>query len=136
MRPTMKPFIAVIAASSHDMLLVAWLGRIALEAVAPAVDELLDGEQRDEKPRERDRGIERGERRHRRHAEIAQALDDVYAAEIHHAEGGEEHDAAVEDLGDQTGAPVHRFGDRGEIEMIGAPDRHAGADEDAVDEEG
>src|SRR6476661_10614587 len=103
----MKPFIAVIVASSHRMLLVARLGGIAFETVAPAIDKLLDGEQRDEKARERDRGIESGEWRHRRHAKIAQTLNDVDDAEIHHARGGEEDDATVEDLGDQAGPPVH-----------------------------
>src|SRR5690242_13429517 len=97
-RQTMKPFIAVMASSSHLMLLVAALGGIAFEAMAPAIDELLDGEEGDEDPGERNGGVVRGDRRHRRHAEAAEALQEVDVAEIDHAEGGEEDDAAVEHL--------------------------------------
>src|SRR5713101_5765393 len=96
---TMRPFVAVMASSSHGVLLVGDLGRVALEAVTPAVYELLDGEQRDQDAGERDRGVERGDRGHRRHAEAAKTLGEIDETEIDHAECGEQNDAAIEYLG-------------------------------------
>src|SRR5262250_1754956 len=65
---------------------VLWLGLLGLEAVAPAVPELLDREQHDECARDGDHRIVGRERRHRGHAEIAEALQEIDVAEIGHAE--------------------------------------------------
>src|SRR6266567_3246655 len=59
---------------------VLWLGLRRFEAVAPAVPELLDREQHDECPRDRDHGVIGRERRHRGHAEVPEALQKATAS--------------------------------------------------------
>src|SRR6516164_3500993 len=60
-----------------DQTLGERFGTAAGKVVAPAVDELLDREERDQSARQRDRGVKRGERRHRRHAEIAEPGEEI-----------------------------------------------------------
>ena len=71
-------------------------GVVAGEAVAPAIDELLDREQSDQRARKRDRRIKRSERGHRRPAEIAETGEEVEVAEIDHAERRAEDDEPIE----------------------------------------
>ena len=86
-------------------------------------------------PRQRDRGIERGDRRVRRQAETAKAPEIVEVAEPDQAERDAEHHEADDDLDDQARRAVHRLGDRGQIEMIVAAGGDRGADEDRIDEQ-
>src|SRR5437588_6220182 len=112
-------------------------GRLSIvpgEPVAPAVDELLDGEQRNKLARKRDRRVKRGERRHRRHAEIAEPGEEIEIAEIDHAERRTENDEAIESLDHQPRSPGHCFGDRREAEVVIAPRRRRRTDEHAVNE--
>src|SRR5215471_5216557 len=56
---------------------VLWLGLLGLEAVAPAVPELLDREQHDERSGDGDHRIVGRQRRHRGHAKIAESLQEI-----------------------------------------------------------
>src|SRR5690349_19899826 len=93
------------------------------KSVAPTIDELLDREERNQSAGKRDRGVKRGERCYRRHAEIAEPGKKVQLADIDHAERRPEDDEAIEGLDDEARAPGHRVSDRREAEMIIAPRR-------------
>src|SRR3954468_6803949 len=103
-----------------------------VKAVADAIDQLLDREQANQRAAKRDRGIERGDRRARRQAKTAKAADIVLVAEPDQAKGDAEHYDADDNLDDQPRRPMHRLGNRGQIEMIVAAGRDRSADEDRV----
>src|SRR5437868_11254911 len=111
-------------------------GIAARKSVAPAVDKLLDCEQRNQRARKRDRRVKRGERGHRRHAEIAEPGEEIEVAEIDHAERCAENDEAIESLGDEARSPGHCLGYCRQAQMIIAPRRRRRADEHAVNEKG
>ena len=106
-----------------------------VKAVADSVDELLDGEQRDQRAGQRDRGIERGDRRIRRQPETAEAPEIVDVAVIDQDPRHRQHHDADHDLDDQPRRAMHRLGDRRQIEMIVAAGGDGGADEDGIDEQ-
>src|SRR5712671_2881297 len=58
-----------------------------IEAVAAAVDDLLDREQRDERAAERDRRVKRCDRRVGRQAEAAKPTQEIEVAKIDQAAG-------------------------------------------------
>src|SRR6266478_9383785 len=124
-RPPIRRRIApwlISARPSQDMHLFARLvGRF--ETVAPAVDELLDDEEGNQHTGDRDRRVERGDRRHRRHAETAEALPEIDVAEIDHAERNRKHHQAVEGFDREPGGSGHRLGDGRQVEMIVSPCR-------------
>ena len=107
-----------------------------VEAVAAAVDELLDGEQRDQERR-------RAESRHRARQSACPTAggscrsraEIVDVAEPDQAQRDAEHHEADDDLDDQPRRAVHRLRDRGQVEMIVAAGRDRRADEDRVDEQ-
>src|SRR5271169_606943 len=57
----------------------------AVKAVAPAIGQLLDREEGDQRARQWDRRVKRGQRRHRRHSEIAESREKIEVSEIDHA---------------------------------------------------
>src|SRR6516162_7829877 len=106
------------------------------KAVAPAIDELLDGEESDQRTRKWDRSVKGGQWRHRRHAEIAEARKKIEVAEPDHTQRRAEHDETVEGLDDAPHPSGHRLGDRRQAEVVVAPRGGSCPSEDAVDEEG
>src|SRR5258708_8504315 len=95
-RSRIAPWLTATRPSQDVHLFARLVGRF--ETVAPAVDELLDGEEGNQHAGDRDRCVERGDRRHRRHAEAAEALPEIDVAEVDHAERDCEHDQAAEGL--------------------------------------
>src|SRR5712691_8920212 len=130
-RPRNKPPIRrriapwlISARPSQNMHLFARLvGRF--ETVAPAVDELLDGEEGNQHAGDRDRRVERGDRRHRRHAEAAEALPEIDVAEVDHAQRHREDDQPVERLDREPEPAGHPLGDGRQVEMVVAPCRRS-----------
>src|SRR3954454_20997680 len=106
-----------------------------LKAVADAVDQLLDGEQRHQGAGKRDRRRERSDRRSGRQPETAEAAQVIDIAEPDQAKRDREHDEANEDLDREPRPAVQGLRDRRQIEMIVAPGGDRGADEDRIDEQ-
>jgi hypothetical protein len=106
------------------------------EAIAAAVDDLLDREQGDQHAGQRDRGIERRNRRIRGQPKAAEAAEEIDVAEIDQAARNSENDEARRDLDDEPRRAVHRFGESGEVEVVVAPRRRRGAGENSIDEQG
>jgi hypothetical protein len=102
--------------------------------MADAVDELLDREQCDQDAAQGDDDVERGDRRSRGKPERAEAAQEIDIAEPDQTKRDAEHYDADDDLHDQSWRAVHRFRDRGEIEMIVAPGRGRSTNEDGIDE--
>src|SRR5580704_18035248 len=107
-----------------------------IKAVAASVDDLLDREQRDQHPAQRNRRIERGNRRVRRQPEAAEPAQEIDVTEIDEAAGDGEDHGADPDLDEEARRPVYRLGNRREIEMIVAPGGDRRPDENTVDEQG
>src|SRR5262249_11843094 len=111
---------------------VQWLLRRlrVIEAVAAAIDDLLDGKERDQYAGEGDRGVKGGNRRIRRQTETAKATQVVQVSEIDEADGDGEHNKADDDLCQHARRTVHRLGKCREVEMIVASGRDACARKD------
>src|ERR1700757_4858125 len=107
-----------------------------VKSMADAVDELLDREQADQPARERYGRIKRGDRRSRGETKAAKAPQVIDVAKPYQAERYPQHHDADENLDDQTWRPVHRFGNRGQIQVIIAAGGNRSTNEDRVDEEG
>src|SRR5215471_21543360 len=97
-KPISRRIAPLLMAASFVSERALWPGLLGFKAVAPAVPELLDREQHDERSGDGDHRIVGRERSHRRHSEIAEALQKVDVAEIGHAEADREYHAAVECL--------------------------------------
>ena len=117
----------------YRQVLVRRLGMV--KSVCDAVDQLLDREQRDQQPGERNRRIERGDRRARRQPETAEAPEIVDVAEPDQAKRDAENHEADDDLDDQPRRAVQGFRDRGQVEMIVAAGGDRGANENRIDEQ-
>src|ERR1700686_5830206 len=89
-----------------------------VKSIFDAVDQLLDREQADQHAGERNRGIERGNRRARRQPETAETAEVVDIAEPDQTKRDAEHDEADTDLDDQPRGAVQRVRDRGQVQMI------------------
>src|ERR1700749_2699436 len=105
-----------------------------IEAVDEAVDKLLDREQRNQRAGYRNDEIEIGDWITGRQPERAEAAEIIEIAVPDEAERDGEHDQPCDDLDGQARAAVHRLRDGGEIQVIVAPGRDRGTDEDRVDE--
>ncbi len=105
-----------------------------LEAVPPAIDDLLEAEERDERAGNGDDGVEIGDRQHRGHAIGREPRKKIEPAIPDHAQSHGEHDEPRQDLDGKAWAPFEMIRDSGQIEMVIAPAGDARADEDAVDE--
>src|ERR1700676_63686 len=103
-----------------------------IEAVADAVDQLLDREQPDQQPGERYRRIERGDRRPRGQPETAETPEKVDVTEPDQAKRHAEHHEADDDLDDQPWRAVQGFRDRGQIQVIIATGRDRGTNENRI----
>src|SRR5215471_1087410 len=106
-----------------------------IEAVAATVDDLLDREQRDEDARDRDRSVEGGDRRIGGQTEAAEPAKEIEIAKVDQAARDRQDDEARRELDDETRRAVHRFRERGQVEVIVAPRRRRRSGEDSVDEE-
>src|ERR1700674_1899421 len=106
-----------------------------IEAVAPAVDDLLDREQGDEDSGERDRGVKRGDRRVRGQAETAEAAKEIEIAEINEAAGHRQNHKASDNLDGEASIAVHRLGEGGQIQMIVSSCRRRRSGKNSIDEE-
>ena len=103
----------------------------ALKAVAPAVDQLLDGEQHDQRAGDRHARRIGAERDQRRRAKAAHVVEKILDAEHQHASADRQNDQAVGHLHEGPLRPAHALGDLNQIEMIHAPRRGGHADENA-----
>src|SRR3954471_16990784 len=105
-----------------------------VKSVADAVDQLLDGEQRDQHARQRNDRIQRSDRRARRQAKTAKTPEVIEIAEPYQAGRDAENRDPDDDLDHEARRAVHRLGNRGQIEMIVAASSDGSADENGVDE--
>ena len=103
----------------------------ALEAVLPAVDELLDREQRDQYAGRRDDRRVDSQREQRWHPIAAEVEHRILPAEPDEQPGHDQHDHAIRDLDDTARRAGHPLGDLGQIEVIVAARRGRHADEHA-----
>ena len=70
-----------------------------IETVAKAIDELLDGEERDQRAGDGNGCVQRRDRRHRRHPKAREAAQEVEIAEVDQAPRDGQHDNADDDFG-------------------------------------
>src|ERR1700683_2427799 len=120
--------------ASAMILFVEFVG--VIEAVAQAIEDLFDGKQCDEYPAYRDRGVQRGDRRQRRHAKAGKAAQKVEIPENDKAYRYSQHDEPDEDFDDDAGSAMKPLRDRREIKMVIAARRRRGAEEDCINEQG
>src|ERR1700674_3631613 len=105
-----------------------------IEAVAAAVDQLLDGKQENQYAGHGGRRVERRYRGHRGEPVAAKTPQIVAIPEVDETGGDHEDNHTNDDLHDQPRRAVQRVGKRRQVEVIIAPGCNRGADEDAVDE--
>src|SRR5258705_1950861 len=105
-----------------------------VKALGDAVDQLLDRKQGNQHAGERNRGIERGDRRARGKAETAETPEIVDVAKPDQAERYAENHDADDDLDNQARRAVHRLGDRGQVQMIVAAGGYPGGPEKRTQE--
>src|SRR5271156_4397201 len=106
------------------------------KTVLPAVEDLLEREQRHKRAADREGDIEIGNGRHRRHAETAKAGQEILPPKDTHCQADTQHHQAVEHLHEVSECAAHALGDRRKEQVVVSAGRHCAADEDTVDEEG
>src|SRR5690348_6079336 len=109
---------------------------VAVEAISPAVRELLDHKKNNERTRNRNGCVVRREGSEGRHSEITEPIEKIDEAEPNHANSADEDHHPVQGLDHEPASTAHTFCNRGKVEMICAAGCDRRADENSVYEEG